>query len=232
MWFQHINLGCSEYEVAEATVHVLIEIKMVERFDKVSPVEMSIYSEHLSKYCLANINKFLRKSTALANPITRPGKLRERGCECSWASRNGCARVRGIDSTRSIGCASNFWAATVVTVGDSGGISGKNGGIIDLARNPTLHEGDVLVSWNLDGLLARIQPSEGVVTRNYLSDIRAINVRYYRLTRQQTCEGKSEGYKWCYHLLLFRESPEQSSTRYDNAQQLQTLEYDCQNGYS
>lgn len=103
MWFQHIDLSCSEHEVAETTVHVLVEIKMVERFDKVSPVEMSIDSEHLSKDCLANINEFLRKSTALADPITRPGKLGERGCECSWASRNGCVRIRGVKSTRSIG---------------------------------------------------------------------------------------------------------------------------------
>lgn len=119
-----------------------------------------------------------------------------------------------------------------MAVGNSGGISGEDGGIIDLARNPTLHKGDVLVSWNLDGLFARVQPRERVITRHRSSDIRSINVRYCRLTRQQTCEGKSEGYKWCYHLLLFHESPGQSSTRYDNVQQLKVLEHECQDGYS
>ena len=36
--------------------------------------------------------------------------------------------------------------------------------MVDLARNPSLHEGDVLVSRNLNGLSVGVQPCERVVS--------------------------------------------------------------------
>lgn len=48
-------------------------------------------------------------------------------------------------------------------VGDTRVVAWEDAGVINLARNPALHEGDVLVCWQLDGLVAAVEPSVGVV---------------------------------------------------------------------
>jgi hypothetical protein len=54
--------------MAEATVHCLFEVEVIE-VNEVCPVEMSIDAKHLSKDLLANIKKFNREATTLANPF-------------------------------------------------------------------------------------------------------------------------------------------------------------------
>jgi len=47
-----------------------------------------------------------------------------------------------------------------VSEGNAGRVSWEDVGVINLARDPSLHERDVLMSWDFDGLLARVQPGE------------------------------------------------------------------------
>ena len=44
-------------------------------------------------------------------------------------------------------------------VRDARVITWEDAGVVDLARDPALHEGDVLVSWELDGFMAAVEPS-------------------------------------------------------------------------
>jgi len=74
---QHVNLHGSKNEVAEATVHTLLEVEVVEWLDEVGPVQVSIDTEHLAEDGLADIVKLRGKTTALSNPVTLASKLRE-----------------------------------------------------------------------------------------------------------------------------------------------------------
>lgn len=71
MWLQHVNLSGSENEVAEATVHWLLEIEMIEGFNEVRPVEVRVDTEHLTEDSLADIDEVNWETAALANPVTR-----------------------------------------------------------------------------------------------------------------------------------------------------------------
>jgi hypothetical protein len=44
--------------------------------------------------------------------------------------------------------------------GDTGWIGWEDIGVVDLAGNPSLHEGDVFMGGNFNWLFARVQPSE------------------------------------------------------------------------
>ena len=79
MRLQHVNLGGGKDEVAEAAVHTLFEIEMIEGFNKVGPVQVSVNAEHLTEDGLTDIVELAREAAALSNPVTRPSKLRE-GC--------------------------------------------------------------------------------------------------------------------------------------------------------
>ena len=68
---QHIDLRSRENEVAEAAVHALFDIQVVERIDEVSPVEVGVDAEHLSEDSLAHFDKVGREATALTNPVAR-----------------------------------------------------------------------------------------------------------------------------------------------------------------
>lgn len=48
-------------------------------------------------------------------------------------------------------------------VGDAGVVAGEDGGVVDLAGDPALHESDVLVGRELDGLVAAVEPGVGMV---------------------------------------------------------------------
>lgn len=77
MGLQHLDLGSGEHEVREAAVHWLLEAEVVEWFDEVGPVEMSIDTEHLAEDCLTDVNELNGEATALADPVARTSKLRE-----------------------------------------------------------------------------------------------------------------------------------------------------------
>lgn len=127
---QHIQrCGCQD-EVGEAAVELLLQVKMVEGLRKVSPVEVSIDAEHLSEDHLANFNKLVRESRSFANPfgLAKVGQLRERG--------GGDGRIVGVR--------------------DSRGIGGEDVVVINLSRDPSLHEGHVLVCGELDRLSSAV----------------------------------------------------------------------------
>lgn len=52
-------------------------------------------------------------------------------------------------------------------VGDAGRVSWEDGGVVDLAGDPSLHECHILVSWQLDWLTTTVEPSEGVVASSW-----------------------------------------------------------------
>lgn len=56
-------------------------------------------------------------------------------------------------------------------VGDASGVSWEDGGVVDLAGDPSLHECHILMSWQLDWLTTTVEPSEGVVTRSWCEHI-------------------------------------------------------------
>jgi len=161
--------------VTEAAVHTLLKIEMEVGFDKVGPVEMSIDTEHLAKDCLANLNELRWEAAALTNPITRPSKLRKGCVESGRAYRNGSICTRSVERTRCVSCAGDFGTISVVCERDSSRVSRENGGVVNLARDPSLHEGDILVSRNFNWLFARIQPGEGMVPALLLDQETHIN---------------------------------------------------------
>lgn len=163
MRLQHLNLGSSQDEVAETAVHLSLKAEVVERINEVSPVQMRVDSEHLTEDCLAYVKEVDRETTALANPITRARELGERSIQAGWASRNWVLRARSVQTTRSVGCRCNIGGTGIVCEGDTNGIGWEDSGVVNLARDPSLHQGDILVCWNFDWLSAGVQPSEGVI---------------------------------------------------------------------
>lgn len=75
MRLQHIRRRRRENEVTEAAVQVFVQVEMVERVDKVRPIEMSIHAEHLTEDGLANVHKLLREPTAFADPVARASEI-------------------------------------------------------------------------------------------------------------------------------------------------------------
>lgn len=57
--------------MAETAVELLLQVQMIEGFREVGPVEVSVDAEHLEEDGLANVEKFLGESAALADPIVR-----------------------------------------------------------------------------------------------------------------------------------------------------------------
>lgn len=78
MRLQHVNLGSSKDEVTEAAVHALFEIEMIEGFNEVGPVEVSVNTEHLTEDGLADVVELAREAAAFSNPVTGASKLRKR----------------------------------------------------------------------------------------------------------------------------------------------------------
>lgn len=126
--------------MAEAAVHALVEVEMVERINEMCPVEMSVNPEHLTEDGLANINKVLREATALANPIFGTRKLGERQIQVRGTSWDWIVGARSIKTTRWISCTAYFWGRCVVCKRDACRVGGEDVGIVKLARDPTLHK--------------------------------------------------------------------------------------------
>ena len=75
MRLQHIDLRRGENKVTEATVHWLLETEMIERINEVSPVKMSVDTEHLTEDRLADLDKVGWEAAALTNPVARASKF-------------------------------------------------------------------------------------------------------------------------------------------------------------
>ena len=120
--------------MGETAVELFLEVEVIEGVNEVSPVEMGIDPKHLSKDSLANIHEVFREATSLADPISVAGV----GQLCQW---------RGSDG----------W---VVCKGNAADIGREDVGIIDFARDPTLHQRDILVGRKLNGLPLLVEPSK------------------------------------------------------------------------
>ena len=107
---------------------------MVEGLGEVCPVEVGVDTKHLAEDRLTDINEVLWEATSLTDPVrlARVCQLRER-----------CRGDVGI-----------------VCVRDAGSFSREDGGIIDLAADPSLHKRYVLVSRQFDRLSTAVQPGE------------------------------------------------------------------------
>lgn len=110
---------------------------MVERIDKVSPVEVSVDTEHLAEDGLADFDEILGKAAPFPHPVpvARAAQLRER-------RRGDCGIVREGDAVR---------------------VRWENADIVNLTRDPALHQSYVLVCWQLDRLAPVVQPSERMI---------------------------------------------------------------------
>lgn len=73
--------------MAEAAIHALLDIEVVEWINEVCPVEMSVDAEHLSEDRLTDLDKVGGETTALADPFPRAGELREGGGQGGRAGR-------------------------------------------------------------------------------------------------------------------------------------------------
>lgn len=135
---QHIQSARREHKVRKATVELLLEVEVVEGVDKVSPVQVSIDSEHLSEDGLADLEEVLRESTSLSDPVTVAG--------AAQLGKRGSGYLR------------------VVRERDTIVVCREDGGIVNLARDPTLHESDVLVGGQLNRLPLKVEPGKGVIT--------------------------------------------------------------------
>lgn len=110
---------------------------MVEGIHEVSPVEVRVDSEHLTEDHLADVNELFRESGSLADPVWLPWvcQLRERSSGSAW------------------------WGG----IGDARRIRREHVCVVDLARDPALHQGHVLMCRELNGLSAAVEPSERMV---------------------------------------------------------------------
>jgi hypothetical protein len=163
---QHVNLGCGQDEVAEAAVQGFLDVQVVERLDEVGPVKVSVNSEHLAEDCLADVNKLNWETAALSGPIACAGKLGQRGVERGWTSCNWSVGTRSIQPTRCKAVATNSRGARIVGKGDTVRISREDIGVVNFAGNPALHKRDILMGWDFDWLLSRVQPGERVITKH------------------------------------------------------------------
>jgi hypothetical protein len=101
---------------------------VVEGVDEVGPIKMSIDTEHLQEYSLADAGKIFGKAAALADPFISTSQ--EGGVGDAW--------VRGVRNRLRIGR--------------------KELLVVDLARDPALHELHVFMGGQFDGFVAAVQP--------------------------------------------------------------------------
>lgn len=120
--------------MAEAAVHGLLEVHVEHGVLEVSPVQMRVDAEHLPEDGLTDIEEVLGEAAALADPVVF-------GC---------LGRVGGADRR-------------VVCEGHTRRVGREDLLVVDLARDITLDEGEVLVRRDFTRLEAGVEPREGVV---------------------------------------------------------------------
>lgn len=131
---QQVESGGRQHKVAKAAVELLLEVQVVKGLGEVGPVKVGVDAKHLQKYSLADGEELLGEPAPFPNPLV--GAVEKPG---------------GSD-------------LGVVCERDLGGLSGKHLGVVNLARDPALHECNVLERGELDGLKLAVQPCVGVVS--------------------------------------------------------------------
>lgn len=130
--------------MAEATVELSFKTEMIVRIDEMSPVKVSVDTEHLLEDGLAGGNEVTRETTALANPIALTRELRKWGVQVGRTSRNRIEGTRSVEAAGSVSSRCKSRGARVVCEGDAGRIGGEDIDVVDLAVDPSVHERDVL----------------------------------------------------------------------------------------
>lgn len=151
MPLQQIQRRGRQDKMTKAAVQLLLEVEMIERISEMRMVEMRIYAKHLQKDGLADAAKLLGKAGALAKPF---GISR-----CGWLRGEG----------------------RVECIRDAVGVGREYSRIVDFARDPSLHKGDVLVGGQLDRFIPTVEPGVGVIT-----DIMSARWSFVRLCRNDT----------------------------------------------
>lgn len=135
---QHVQRGGCKKEVAEATVELLFEVKVVEGRDEMIPIQMRVDSENLPEDQLSCTCKLPWESTPTAEPLA-----------ADWLGE---------------GIRACWWGVVwMIEEGNALGVGREHGHIIDFARDPALHEGQVFVGRQVYGLMILIEPSIGAV---------------------------------------------------------------------
>lgn len=119
----------------EATIQLLLEVEVIERVGEVRPVQVRVDAEHLSEDDLTNLEELVGEARSLAEPL---------------GFRSGAGELRegvGVEGG-------------ILRVGDATCFRGENVDVVNLARDPTLHECHVLVSRELDRLAVAVEPGE------------------------------------------------------------------------
>ena len=160
MGLQHVDLGSSEHEMTEATVHRLFQREVVEGVDEVGPVKVRVNAEHLAEDGLADINELNWEAAALSNPVARASQCGKRSVQGSWTSWDGSIGPWCIEATGSKTSRRDGRTIGVLRKGYASWVSREKVGVIYLSGYPSLHEGDVFISRDFNRLLARVQPSE------------------------------------------------------------------------
>lgn len=70
---EHVQRAGGQHEVTEAAVQLLLEVQVVEGIDKVRPVQVGVYPEHLPEDSLADLHEVLRETTSLTDPFLVAG---------------------------------------------------------------------------------------------------------------------------------------------------------------
>lgn len=130
---EHVKSSGGEDKVAEAAVQMLVEADVVEWVGEVSPVQMRVNAEHLSENGLAHFVEVRWEATALANPVTVAGELRQRSAEAGGSGWDRDVGARSVETARGVRGANDVWRARAVSVRYTGGISGEDVDIVDLA---------------------------------------------------------------------------------------------------
>lgn len=89
--------------------------------------------------------------------------MRERCVQVGGTSRDRSVGARGVETARRVGGTCDLRVTGVVSIGDASGIGGEDGSVVDFAGDPSLHERDVLMGWNLNWLSTGVQPCKGVI---------------------------------------------------------------------
>lgn len=165
---EHVNLGGCKDEMAETTIQMFVEIQVIERIHKVSPIEMRIDSKHLPKDGLADVDEFLGKAAALTDPVARTNQLCKRGAEVGRSCRDRILLL-GSETTGCVRVGCNLRTRGVVSKRHASAVCREDVCVISLACDPPLHQRDVFMSRDFNRFLFQIQPGERMTPKSQLA---------------------------------------------------------------
>lgn len=140
---QQIERGGRQQEMAKTAVELLLQAQVVKRVHKVRVVQMRVGAQHLQENGLADGREFLGEAAAPAEPLP----------VAAAAAAAAGGEIRGTGTRK-------CW---VGGVGYAGWVGREDVGVVCFAGDPSLHERQVLVRRQLDGLVPAVQPGVGVI---------------------------------------------------------------------